>query len=295
MYNIYILYIILFKMVEQIRHDNETHSEKKEKESAVNSSKKEVNDLKESIPPISKREWNVSYYTVEKWDTTTTITNKLNKYPEFNYLDPKKYGERGKTWRNETGFNIKKSDLKPGMELMIPVSLESRQFEDKEFFELCQNAIDNIQSNPIYWKRITDLVNKIWKQNLARVMSAFAKVETAAAMSNVKIWTWWLYRYESTSRYSVSYFHVLMEWAWLKALNNLGITPWEACDPINAWMLFLWYWCEVESAYKKPFANMENCLDPRDPNRFKKAARIYNWGSSSYPGMLLKSYKELKI
>lgn len=282
-------------MVEKIKYEEKKDAEKKGKESAINSSKKETDKLKENLPPVSRKEWNVYYYKVKEWQDTTTIAKDLARYSQFNYLDPKKYGARGNTWRNEVWFNITKDALKPWMEIMIPLPLETRQFEDKEFFEVCQKAIDNIQSNPVYWKRILDLVKNIWKTDLARVMSAFAKVETAGWLAGVKIWTWWLYRYESTNRYSVSYFHVLVEWAWAKALNNLNMTPWEACDPINAWMLFLWYWCEIESALARKWFKLENYLNPKNPNRFKNAAKIYNWGSRSYPSALQKSYNGLKI
>ena len=261
------------------------------------STREELNELRRNVektsknPEITKREWRLSYCKVHPWDTIPKIRDRLSKYPEFSYLKDKVYDW---DWRNEIWFNINPKHLRAWMDLMIPLKLETRQIEDKAFFENCKKAINNIKSNFAYWKTISDLAKKIWENNLARVMSAFAKVETAGGKSNVKIWTWWLYRYEDSSTYSVSYYHVIPKsgWAGDFALKNLNMKPWDACDPIKAWMLFLWYWCECESYAKNKFwYKLEDCLDPRKPWRFNKAAKVYNSWSSSYPGLLKSSYE----
>ena len=262
--------------------------------------REELSELRRGVerssgnPEITKREWRLAYCKVHQNDTIPKIRERLAKYPEFSYLKDKTYGEN---WRSEIWFNIEPKHLKPWMDLMVPLKLEDRQVEDKAFFEWCKRAISNIKSNSVYWKKISELSNKIWENNLARVMSAFAKVETAGGKSGVKIWTWWLYRYENTSTYSVSYYHIIPRsgWAWDTALKNLNMKPWDTCDPIKAWMLFLWYWCECESyAKKKYWYSLEDCLDPRKPWRSNKAAKIYNSWSSSYPGVLKNSYEIFK-
>ncbi len=268
------------------------------------STREELNELRRNVektsknPEITKREWRLAYCKVHPWDTIPKIRARLWKYPEFSYLkdnvyakykDGKEINERSEIW-----FNINPKHLRAWMDLMIPLKLETRQIEDKAFFENCKKAINNTKSNSTYWKRVSELVKKIWESNLARVMSAFAKVETANGKSDVKIWTWWLYRYENTSTYSVSYYHVIPKsaWAWDIALKNLNMKPWDTCDPVKAWMFFLWYWCECESYAKNKFwYSLEACLDPRKPRRFNKAAKVYNSWSSSYPGLLKTSYE----
>lgn len=264
------------------------------------STREELDELHRGVerttrnPEITKREWRLAYCKVHPWDSIPKIRDRLSKYPEFSYLKEKVYDGNG---RNEIWFNINPKHLKPWMDLMVPLKLESRQVEDSAFLEGCKRAINNIKSNSTYWKKVWELINKIWEKNLARVMSAFAKVETAGGKSGVKIWTWWLYRYESTSTYSISYYHVLTksEYAWDKARKNLGMSVWDTCDPVKAWMFFLWYRCECESYAKSKFwYKLEDCLNPTKPWWYNKAAKIYNSWSSTYPSLLKNSYEIFK-
>lgn len=244
-----------------------------------NNYEENVMDVKKSVeksiknPEIIKREWKLCYCRVLQWDTIPKIRNRLTKYPEFEYLKDPIYG-----WstRNVNWFNIEPRHLRPWMELMVPLKIEDRQLDDKAFLESCQRAIDRIKSNQKYWSTVTRLVNKIGVTKLSQVMASFARVETAHGKSGVKIWTWWLYRYESTDTYSVSYYHIVTKWWWAKALANLNMSIWDTCDPVKAWMLFLWYWCEAENGIKKRGLTLEECLNPKAPGRFTKAASIYN-------------------
>lgn len=277
-------------------------SERVEEQEIINETRENLNKLRNDIkwnsekketsknPEITKREWRLVYCRVLKWDSIPKIRERLSKYPEFSYLKESTYGWNG---RNEKWFNINPKSLRAGMDLMVPIKMEDRQIEDKVFLENCKTAINNMTSNSTYWKRIKTLVEKIWVNNLSRVMSAFARVETANWDKRTKIWTWWLYRYENTSTYSISYYHILAksEYAWEKALKNLGMNVWDTCDPVKAWMLFLWFWCECENYAKQKYKlTLEQCLNPNNKYRYSNASKIYNNGSSSYPSLLKGSY-----
>ena len=246
-------------------------------------------------PEVVKREGKLSYCVVHKWDTTQIIRSRLARTPEFSYLSERQYAP-DKSWRSTIWFNISDRSLKPWMQLQIPLKVEDRQLSDKDFFNNCKSSVSNLKSHPIYWKKISDLSNKIWDAWLARVMTAFAKVETAGGNPATKIWTWWLYRYESTTSYSISYFHILKSWWWEVALKNLGFSEWDTCDSTKAWMLFLAYWCECESYIKNKFKfGLEDCLNPKRKDWYIKAAKVYNNWSKSYPNALKKSYDNLQI
>ena len=244
-------------------------------------------DILASNPEISKAEYPLYYCRVYKNDTVSRIRNRLSKYSYFSYLKQDVYDNKT-IW-----FNISDKNLKPWMDLMIPIKIEDRQRWDSEFFKKSQIAISKMESNPIYWGKIKLLSNKIWKTNLARVMSTFARAETTNW--NEKIGTWWLYRYESSTTYSISYYHIIMKWWWLASLNKLGLTQWDVCgDPIKAWMLFLWFRCEVESDVKKKWWKLEDCLNPNKKWWVSKAAAIYNPWSKSYSTRLENGYDHFK-
>lgn len=235
------------------------------------------------------REGPLAYYEVQRWDTTEIIRNKLARNPEFSYLSQDSY-KPDRTWRSVKWFNISNSSLRPWMKLMVPLKIENRQIEDNVFLENCKSAINKMKSDQIYWKRITTLVNNIWINNLARVMSAFARVETANWSKWTKIWTWWLYRYESTNTYSISYYHIIPKWWWAQALQNLKMNKWDTCDPVKSWMLFLWFWCEIENDMRKKGLTIEQCLNPSVKWWYSNAAKIYNSWSKSYKNLLRNSY-----
>lgn len=237
-------------------------------------------------PEITKREWRLAYCRVLRWDTIPKIRNRLSKYPEFDYLKESRYQNKI-LW-----FNIKDSDLRPWMNLMVPLKIEKREIGDSDFINKSKIAINQMMNNPIYWNQVKTLVQKIWKDNLARVMYAFAKVETANGNPEVKIWNWCLYRYEKTDLYSVSYYHIIPRHnrAWGIALQKLKMTVWDTCDPINAWKLFLWFWCQAVPDTTK----LETYLNPKKAWRFNKAAKIYNSWSSSYPNLLSTSYNHAR-
>jgi hypothetical protein len=99
-------------------------------------------------------------------------------------------------------------------------------------------------------------------------MTAFAKKETTNNPNDL-IWTGQLYRYENATRYSISHFHILMEWSWKRARDNLWFKDADCYDPVNAWMLFLWFWCETKS-------NLDNYLNPKKSWWAYRAADVYN-------------------
>jgi hypothetical protein len=236
---------------------------------------------------------NVDYVDVDwlkcvKPEHTDTI-NSLSKKTGV------KTGDRT-IWYNlsQTDFNTMKRNRMP---IIVPQTNKEREIANKEFFDLCKESISNMESNSIYWQRVTELVNKIWKSNLARVMASFARVESAGKNPKANLWTFVLYRYESPTLYSLSYFHILVDWPWKVALNNLWLNQWDVYnDPVKAGMWFLWYWCEKELNCRntKNKFNIENCLNPNEQNRFLKAAKVYNGWSHTYPSSLKEAYSIFK-
>lgn len=216
------------------------------------------------------RDGKISYYVVQPWDTTKIIRDRLSHIQEFSYLNEKQYAP-GAWGRSYLGFNIRNNSLKPGNKIPIPIETEKRQIEDKEFFNKSKTAIDKMLNswNPNYAEKIRKLVNSAWKDSLALVMTAFAKKETTNTPT-LPIWTGQLYRYETTNRYSISYFHILMEWVWKKARDNLWFKDADCYDPVKSWMLFLAFWCEC-----KP--NLDNYLNPNKSWWAYRAASVYNY------------------
>ncbi len=234
------------------------------------------------------REGNISYYVVQPGDTTRIIRNRLAQTQEFSYLQEKQYAP-GAWGRSYLWFNIRDKNLKPGNKVPIPIETEKRQISDKEFYNKSKSAIDRVLSgkNPDYAEKVRKLVNTAWKDGLALVMTAFAKKETTGS-SKDPIWTGQLYRYESASRYSISYFHILMEWPWKKARDNFWFKDADCYDPVNAWMLFLWFWCETKS-------NLDNYLNPKKSWWAYRAADVYNHNvRNSYSKSLQKHYNYAK-
>ena len=215
------------------------------------------------------RESGISYYVVQPGDTTRIIRDRLWNTQEFNYLKEKQYAP-GAGWRSYLGFNIRNDSLKPGNKIPIPIETEKRQIEDKEFHKRSKTAIDKILawSNSSYAEKVRKVVNSAWKDELALVMTAFAKKETTGSSKDL-IWTGQLYRYENSKRYSISYFHILMEGPWKKARDNLWFTDADCYDPVKAWMLFLAFWCETKN-------DLDRYLNPKKSGWAYRAADVYN-------------------
>lgn len=236
------------------------------------------------------RDWKIAYVTVEPGDTTQTIRNRVGAIPEFSYLNNNIYAPiKAEKWRSYVGFNIRNDSLKAWNKIPVPIEIKERQKTDKEFFESSKQAIDRILNwSSEYKEKVKKLVNSVWKDNVALVMTAFAKKETTSKPSEL-IWTWQLYRYENSKRYSISYFHILMEWAWANARDKLWFKDSDLYNPINAWMLFLWYWSEVK------WDKMANFLDPRKAWWAVNAASVYNSKiKNSYWASLLRHYEHAK-
>ena len=217
------------------------------------------------------RDWKIAYVTVEPWDTTQTIRDRVGAIPEFSYLNEKKYAPiKAERWRSYVWFNIRNDSLKAWNKIPVPIEVEKRQLTDKQFFESSKQAIDRILNwNSVYKDKVRKLVNTVGKDNVALVMTAFAKKETTGSPSEL-IWTWQLYRYESSNLYSISYFHILMDRTWEKIKENLWFKDSDLYNPINAWMLFLGYWSQVK------WDNMASYLNPKKSWWAVKAAGVYN-------------------
>ena len=217
------------------------------------------------------RDWKIAYVTVEPWDTTQTIRDRVGAIPEFSYLNEKKYAPiKAEKWRSYVWFNIRNDSLKAWNKIPVPIEVEKRQLTDKQFFDYSKQAIDRILNwNSVYKEQVRKLVNTVWKDNVALVMTAFAKKETTGKASEL-IWTWQLYRYESSNLYSISYFHILMDRTWEKIKENLWFKDSDLYNPINAWMLFLGYWSQVK------WDNMASYLNPKKSWWAVKAAGVYN-------------------
>lgn len=253
----------------------------------------------ETWPTEIIKDWPLSLCKINPRDTTETIRHRVAKIDEFSYLNQKKY-KPGRSWRSVIWFNIENKFLKPWNYIQIPIEMEKRQIDDQKFYDYCKESIRRITSgNNKYSTRIKNLISKLWKwaeRKLALIMTAFAKKETANTPS-VKIWTWWLYRYESANCYSISYFHILMKWAWKRARDNLWFTDWDTYNPVNAWMLFLAFRCENDSDdwMKKKNLNLENCLNPNNGNWANNCTKIYNsWAWRSYSDGLKANYNHVR-
>ena len=229
------------------------------------------------------REGDIASYVVQKNDTTTSIRDKLAQYPEFEYLKDRSYRPTETNWRSTIGLNIRNDSLramaKAQETVFIPSKIEDRKMEAGDFFKKCKESVTNMKDT-VYADRIQNLVNKVGIDKIAKVMTAFAKCES-------NLWEQWLYRYESANSYSLSYFHILMSWGWLKARNNLRFSEAGTFDPINAGMLFLGFWCETKNWDLSRYFNLE-------PGWQNRCASVYNSRASRYPWKLKWSYDAIK-
>ena len=226
---------------------------------------------------------NIPFYMTQKGDTISSIRNKLKLIPEYNYL-----------WENwykssSVSFNIPNSKIRTCDKIPIPLKLEERTVDNKEFVEYSKQAIDRIiSSNSEYSEKVRQLVNVAWKWNVACVMAAFARNETTWGR-NEKIWTWQLYRMEKNWANSMSYFHIVInKWAWKIAKDKLKLTDSDMFDPVKSWMLFLGYWCES-------VPKLENYLNPKKSNWYTSAQRIYNRSNiNEYRSRLLRNFNQVR-
>lgn len=222
------------------------------------------------------RDNKLTFYVVKKWDSLIGIKNKLQKIPEFSYLSSKEY-EIPETWRNIQSFNTPASSLTPWFYLPIPLKLQDREISEDDFKKVAKDALNEMQTNKVYWEKTKELLKNINESNIIDIMTAYARCETAPDSKTFSdnIWNVELHRREPSCRaYSFSYFHILMwEWPWLNARLRLWLTEWDCYDAKNACKLFLWYCFEKKPWDPTYFFKVKDLWDA------KKVGKTYNWSS----------------
>ena len=240
----------------------------------------------------------MSFYVVQKWDSLNFIRDKLSKIPEFSYLADSLYVIPDDVSRNINSFNVPKNAVQPWMFLPIPVKIEDRQIEIKQFKEYSRTALDQMKNNKYYGDKIKEILKQHSEDEIVDVMTAFARSETSEDRSKFSdlIWSVELHRREpGLQAFSFSYYHILMEfnadgktmWPWLKARTKLWLTEWQCYHPVNAWKLFLWYCCEKRKKDPGFFFNINN-LDAA-----RSVGGVYN-GDKAYGNKLWENLKEVK-
>ncbi len=222
------------------------------------------------------RDNKLAFYVVQKWESLIGIKNKLQKIPEFSYLSSKEY-EIPEKWRNIQSFNTPASSLTPWFYLPIPLKAEDREISETNFKKAAKDALNEMQTNEVYWEKTKELLKGVNEKNIIDIMTAYARCETAPDSKTFadNIWNVELHRREpSCWAYSFSYFHILMwEWPWLDARLKLWLTEWDCYDAKNACKLFLWYCFEKKPWDPTYFFKVKNLWDA------KKVWKTYNWSS----------------
>lgn len=236
------------------------------------------------------------------------IRLNLAKYPKYAYLSIDEYarhkilidknGNETKILNKVKSFNVNSVDaisqIKKNKEFLVPIPLDYkvRQLSTIEFANYCKQAIEEMKTDPRYWKRMLEWLWLTTEEELVACMVAFARSETTWEFSNFsqQIWRLELHRREEKYKaYSFSVFHILMEenkdwspWPWLEARWYLWLTEWQIYHPKNAAKLFLWYWMEKTWNTGKFF--------PLNKDTFEKTAKKYNW-SKQYAPKLRANYQ----
>ncbi len=165
---------------------------------------------------VIRDKW-LTFYIVQEWETLEDIYDKLSNTKEFSYLKNKSYKlPKSKNQRNINSFNILPRHIKPGMYIPIPIKETQREMNIIDFVNYSKEAISKMKQNDTYGKKIRDRIDLVWwEDELASIMVAFARSETAIEYSsfNSSIWDVELHRWEGKYRvFSFSYYHILMEW-----------------------------------------------------------------------------------
>ena len=225
------------------------------------------------------RDSKLTFYVVKKWESLSVIKNKLQKIPEFSYLSQEEYNIPDK-WRNIYSFNTPSSSLTPWFRLPIPLKKEDREISEANFKKAAKDALNEMQTNKVYWEKTKELLKNVSEKNIIDIMTAYARCETAPDYKTFSdnIWNVELHRREpSCWAYSFSYFHILMwEWPWLDARKKLWLTEWDCYDAKNACKLFLWYCFEKKKGDPAYFFKVKNLWDA------KKVWWTYNWSPNNY-------------
>lgn len=120
----------------------------------------------------------VAFYSVKEGENLFSIRNKLKATPEFSYLNDEKYAPQDSI-RNLKSFNIPAQDLKAGMIIPIPLNIKERSVDDETFYQESLRAIEEMKSDSCYKDSINLLLKNQSPTDLAILMCAFARSESA--------------------------------------------------------------------------------------------------------------------
>ena len=248
------------------------------------------------------RDRGMCFYVVKKGDSLSSIREKLSKIEEFSYLKDLLYTPKDKS-RNINSFNIPANELKPWLFIPIPLAKEQRTTSDREFYQMSLDAIEELQSNSIYWSAIQKILDDVSKEEIAQTMCAYARAETAQDWERFSddIGSVTLHRWEPHMKaFSFSHYHILMEknadwkthWPGLRARQKLKLTEGQTYHPKNWGKLFLAYWIEKNKNLKNPL-NLADVFKMRNEADARKFGKIYN-GDANYGEKLWKNHQYFK-
>ena len=235
---------------------------------------------------------NIPIYKNVKEADFDIIIEKLSQIDRFSYLSRKEY-DRGNPYNKTSSFNVPAKNVVVWMPLPIPLDSKIRTISIPKFAYYCNIAINEMKSDDIYWKKVKELVDSIWDEELIATMVAFARSESAEEYTNFTqpIWKVELHRWEQSYKsFSFTYFHILMRYEWLRARKNLWLTEGQCYHPVNASKLFLAYWIEKSKSTKK---DMNSFFPLNNPEKLKRAWKFYN-GSFTYVPKLSANYRHVK-
>jgi len=171
------------------------------------------------------------FYRVRGEKNRTEIAKKLAE------ADPDRFGYLLNKAEKIESFNIPRKSLQANMWIPIPVPKEHRKIDDNHFKEFAEDAISDMQADPVYKEYVEELLEQVPKDKLVAVMAAVAKQESGGSQGTG---TYELHRYEHSHQcFSFSHFHVLMEGPGLKARRKLNMTEGQIYHPRNSCRLFL--------------------------------------------------------
>lgn len=231
---------------------------------------------------------NVYFRKVKAGQTLGEVHRALQQDERFAYLKNDSYDPR--QWWNVFGWNIKAWDLKPWMLIPVPLDRTETIITQKELISAGMDAIDNMKEHTTYGDFMKTLENNLGRNHLMKILIVFADKES-------NMWRTQLFRFEAHhGAYSNSVYHILNEWPWKRALENLWFTEADVMsDPMKASQWFRAYWYEKFEDLK----NNKNFGKRYDnPSKFfakknlKTCGKLYN-GKASYGTELKERWKEL--
>lgn len=259
-------------------HNESSNSKDNSKNNKPSENSQEENNTKKSV--IEYDVWGIKWlnrnktnwvytYTVQKWDCKWAITAKLQEYTNNNI--------NGITWWN---FNsIPDTWLKIWLTIPLPNSDYKKSSSTFKDFQL--KALEEMESDSKYWSDIKQLLKIYTKDHIAKVMTAYAWCES-------KLWEFSLFKYENSYKCaSYWYHHILYKDTGLKAFKNLNMDISDSCDPISSWKLFLAF-CK-----EKGWNQFNKFFDMEDTQWWAERYNWSNYKSNDYDTKLKSTYKSL--